>query len=75
MKTTPQETSNHGGALGVPTAPTRPNGPAGLKDQLVQRAQLTGASCPAVLERLRERQRGHRKDKGKDIGRRPVPKF
>ena len=49
----PQLTSNHGRALGEPTAPTRPNGPAGPRDQLVQMAQLTGASCPAVLERRR----------------------
>ena len=62
---TPQLTSNHERGLGEPTAPTRPNGPAGDRDQLVQKAQLTGASCPAVLERQRERQRGHRKDKEK----------
>ncbi len=74
LKTTPQLTSNQGGALGVPTAPTRPNGPASLNDQLVQKVQLTGASCPAVLERRRENQKGHRKDKVKDIGPRPVTK-
>ena len=59
LKTTPQLTSNHGGALGVPTAPT------GQKDQLVQKVQLTGASCPAELERQRERQKGNRKKEEK----------
>ena len=62
---TPQLTSNHGRALGEPTAPTTPNGPAGPRDLLVQKAQLTGASCPAELERQRERQKGNRKKEEK----------